>query len=247
MPLEVIGAGFGRTGTFSLKVALEKLGYPCYHMYEVAQNNDMDKWIEFAQSGSPDGYDFEKIFTPSDGRKPYTAGVDHPVTSYYKHFMKLYPEAKIILTVRDSPEVWYESAKETIHEIESVLRSFFMQLTPFGYKFGKVTSLTTWDNPEMFNGEFNERGIEIYNERVEEVKRIVPKDKLLVFNVKEGWEPLCKFLGKPVPNEPFPRVNERDEFKRMIRGMALVSAVGTCTMVLGACGVLAYVFKKLIK
>jgi hypothetical protein len=247
MPLEVIGAGFGRTGTLSLKTALDQLGYPCYHMFEVIKHGDMDKWLDVVKCNNGQDYDFEKIFTPSDGRKPYIAAVDYPTSGYYKKLMELYPDAKVILTVRDSPEVWYQSASETIYVASDMLDKFLFRLLPSSKKMKQMGRATIWDNPLVFNGEFETRGKEIYSEWIEEVKRVVPQDKLLIFNVKQGWKPLCEFLGKPIPSGPFPRVNEREEFKKNAHSAIYLSMAFNGLIAAALIGIAAFAVKRFLK
>eukprot|EP00899_Mesostigma_viride_P013818 jgi/Mesvir1/22437/Mv17910-RA.1 len=218
MPLEVIGAGFGRTGTLSLKGALNLLGFgPCYHMMEVIKNGDIQKWIDVADTIDRKGrdYDFEQIFSAPDGREPFRSTVDFPSTSFYKELLKQYPGAKVILTVRDSAEKWYQSVVETIAGSHG---RYYWPLNMLNSKFQQMVHATVWDKKIVFDRKFHTKdgaahAQEIYLRWIEEVKRVVPAEQLLVFNVKEGWEPLCKFLQVPVPDVPFPCLNDRAEFK----------------------------------
>ena len=115
MPLDIIGAGFGRIGTFSLKAALDQLGYPCYHMVDVIQHHEDQKWLQCDKAIlNSEGFDFDTIFVPAD-RPAYRAACDHPAITYYKEILKQNPKAKVILTIRDSPEVWHKSAMDTIY------------------------------------------------------------------------------------------------------------------------------------
>jgi hypothetical protein len=125
--MEVIGVGVGRTGTLSLKVALEKIGFtPCYHMLDVIMNpGNIKIWLAISVGKN---LDWKKLF------KKYKAGVDYPFPTYYKKYMEKFPDTKVILTVRE-PERWYESAKETIYPIQRVL----IKWLPWGRKVGKTT------------------------------------------------------------------------------------------------------------
>eukprot|EP00898_Chlorokybus_atmophyticus_P007701 jgi/Chlat1/7932/Chrsp68S07387 len=241
MGLDVIGAGFGRTGTMSLKAALEQLGFnPCYHMAEIFPNpGDTQKWIDCAkqiQQGRVEHlmcYCCGRIFSSrmrlcEKGRPAYRASVDHPSVAYYEEMMKQYPNAKVILTVRDSPEEWYASAKSTIYEFNrggSIMSKAMTACIPFLRRFLLMVDLG--------------HAVAVYKRWVEEVKARVPKSKLLVFNLKEGWEPLCRFLVVPVPKDtdgtpkPFPRTNERAQFRAMIVNRERI-AKGV-TAFLGAC------------
>ncbi len=194
--LKVIGAGFGRTGTLSLKAALEELGFgPCYHMIELFEKpGATEQWSAIA-SGEP--IDWNTVF---DG---YQATVDWPACAVYKELMQAYPEAKVLLSVRD-PEKWYESVASTIYQSS--------HRDPTSLHDRMVNGLI-WQG--TFNGRFEEKdyAIAIFQRHIEEVKRHVPPEKLLVYDVKEGWPPLCTFLGVEVPAEkPFPHLNDRESF-----------------------------------
>jgi hypothetical protein len=207
--LKVIGAGFGRTGTASLKVALEELGFgPCYHMSEAFQHPEHCEVWETAAQGQQ--VDWEKIFAN------YRATVDWPGCIFYEQFMEKYPDAKVLLSVRD-PEKWYESVVNTLYSIQkqnwnavnSILLRFF---APNMRKLVRMNNAVVWEG--TFQGKFAEKdyALSIYNRHIEEVKKRVPPDRLLVYNVKEGWGPLCAFLGVEVPDKPFPHLNNRAEF-----------------------------------
>lgn len=213
--LKIIGAGFGRTGTLSIKTALEELGFaPCYHMVELFQHPDDLVYWEAASRGEPVDW---KVFL--DG---YQATVDWPGCTYYKEMMQAFPDAKVLLTVRD-PEKWYESVQATIFNgtrrfaasRPSLLRSLMMR-NPFlagRLRVVRMINDTIWE--KTFGGNFDDKAhaFAVFNQHIEEVKQHVPPEKLLVFSVKEGWEPLCAFLGVPVPvDKPFPHLNDRDSF-----------------------------------
>lgn len=180
LPLEVIGAGFGRTGTMSLKVALEELGFgPCYHMTEVFEHPEHVGFWEAAARGEP--VDWEELF------HGYRASVDWPGAAFYREQMERYPDAKIILTVRD-PERWYESARGTIFNIQKVASSPIFSMAalfvPRMRQMKRVAVMASdlaWNR--MFHGEFEDRGyaIETFERWNEEVKRNVPPERLLVY------------------------------------------------------------------
>ncbi|MBG7610574.1 MAG: sulfotransferase family protein [Anaerolineae bacterium] len=199
--MEVIGVGVGRTGTRSLKVALEQIGYtPCYHMLDVILHPGVIiKWLVI---GLGKNINWGKLF------KKYKAGVDYPFPTYYKKYLEKFPNTKVILTIRD-PEDWYESAKETIYPIQRVLINWL----PFGKLVGRTT---IWY--KLFDGRFKDRefAIGVFKKHIEEVKVIVPKEKLLIYNIKEGWGPLCEFLNVQIPRESFPHVNRRVSMKIMM-------------------------------
>jgi hypothetical protein len=194
--LEVIGAGFGRTGTMSLKAALEDLGFgPCYHMVELFEHPEhVERWETIVRG---DLVDWEELF------RGYRATVDWPGAAFYKELAERYPEAGVILTVRDS-ERWYESARNTIFNTQGVGSS----------RAPRMARDLAWQ--KGFDGDVGDRRrmIEAFNRWNEEVKEVVPAERLLVYEVKEGWEPLCGFLGVEAPKgKPFPHLNDSDSFR----------------------------------
>jgi hypothetical protein len=215
--MKLIGAGFGRTGTTSLKAALEELGLgPCYHMSETFKNSEhVDTWLAAAE-GRP--VDWKALFSG------YQATVDWPGCSFYRELMALYPDAKVLLSVRD-PESWYRSCIDTIYKITHVF-----PISPVGRYLpglGKNTRMIErliWEN--TFHGRFRDKAhaIAIFERNIEEVRRVVPAERLLIYDVKEGWEPLCRFLGVPAPDKPFPRLNDTREFQRRIKVVQAISA-----------------------
>ncbi len=224
MPVDVIGAGFGRTGTLSLKVALEELGFgPCYHMTEVFENPDHLPVWETAAGGEP--VEWEEIFSN------YRATVDWPGAAFYERLMERYPEAKVILTVRD-PERWYESVYNTIYSTEKMASSplfslaalFVPRLRTLRRAASMVADLA-WNR--TFDGRFedHEHAIEVFNRLNEDVRERVPDERLLVYRVSEGWGPLCEFLGVEAPeDEPFPHLNDTESFQKPIRRVKALAA-----------------------
>ena len=202
MALNIIGAGLGRTGTASLKVALEKLGMGhCYHMTEVLQDPPRGKdWIEAAKGNA----NWDKIF---DG---FGGSVDYPGCTFWEELADYYPDAKIILTTRD-PVRWWESTNETIM---SQMLVDGIQGSPFGELMQRIV-FDTVDN-KMRDKDYM---VSYFEKRNAEIIEKVPADRLLAYEVKEGWGPLCEFLGKPVPDEEFPRINSREETRALISGM----------------------------
>lgn len=194
MSLEIIGAGFGRTGTLSLKLALEKLGFgPCYHMVEVFQNPDAINWWIDAATGKPD---WEKIF------EGYNATVDWPSCTFYAELAETYPDAKVILTERDS-EAWFESTQATIFPAERPADS----PPAFQEMFERAIA-------DLFDGRIrdHDHAIAVFERHNAEVRDRIAPDRLLVYEVAQGWEPLCEFLSVPVPDEPMPKVNTTEQF-----------------------------------
>ena len=207
MALEVIGAGVGRTGTYSLKLALEQLGFgPCHHMEEVLKNRSQQVplWTSAVQ-GQPD---WQATF------EGYISAVDWPTAAFWRELAAFYSGAKVILTTR-SPESWYESYSGTINKLMSTIDEAPASLRPW---FEMAMGVTTKNG---IDGKSN-RGdmIKAFEDHVDAVRESIPADRLLVFEVRHGWEPLCAFLGKPVPTTPFPRSNHREEFWELVeRGM----------------------------
>ena len=199
MPLSVIGAGFGRTGTMSLKLALEQLGIgPCYHMSEVFKNPAAPGYWEAAADGKP--VDWEEVFAG------YRSTVDWPSATFYKELADAYPDAKVILTVRD-PEAWFTSTQATIF----ASRIFEDATSDWGRMVLKVVG-------DLFDREMSNKAklIDVYNRHNETVQRVIPAERLLVYDLSEGWNPLCRFLGVPVPDEPMPNTNSTEDFKRRL-------------------------------
>jgi hypothetical protein len=220
--VKVIGAGFGRTGTASLKVALEELGFgPCYHMTEVFANPEHADFWRAAWRGEP--VDWDGVLGS------YEATVDWPACTFYAELMERHPDAKVLLSVRD-PERWYESTRSTIYELGRIstgsplarLSFALLSLFVFGtFKTGQgpMTEEIVWQG--TFDGRFEDKhhAIEVFNRHNEEVQRRVPQEQLLVYEVKDGWGPLCEFLGVEQPEEPFPRLNDAEEMRRRIVGV----------------------------
>jgi Sulfotransferase domain len=240
MTLEVIGAGFGRTGTMSLKVALEELGFgPCYHMREVFTHPEhVELWRAAAQGMA---VDWEQIFGG------YRATVDWPACTFYDELMERYPDAKVILTVRD-PQKWYESAYNTIYTMtraasSSPIFSLAGLVLPGAKGVKRARPMIeeiVWERD--FDGRFEDReyAIETFERHNEEVEQSVSPEKLLAYEVKEGWGPLCEFLGVEVPEKPFPHLNDSAVFRDRIRRIRALT-VSTLALCLSLAGlVLAY-------
>ncbi len=216
MALKLIGAGFGRTGTMSTYTALNKLGMPCYHMFEVIDNkenkNHLDFWNKVADAPPRSDHNWEEVF------HKYEATIDNPACCVYKELMVAYPDAKVLLTLHPKgPEEWYESTIDTIYFTESMWQFKVLELfTPFGKKMGNMCHKLIWQGNHKGTLRSKEEAVAHYKQYVEEVKAHVPPEKLLIFDVTQGWEPLCQFIGKEVPEGAFPRVNDRNEIKKTI-------------------------------
>ncbi len=202
----------GRTGTYSLKIALEQLGFSkCYHMAELFEHPEGLKHFEKAESG--DKVNWDELFSG------YQSAVDYPVARYYKQVMEQYPDAKVIHTVRD-PESWYQSAIRTILWATKPSLGRMLKLMvklPFSPDLRKQMPILKFAGKLMdweYGKDFSNKAevIKQFNRHNEEVLKTVPKERLLVFDAKQGWEPLCKFLDVPIPATAFPQSNKRDEF-----------------------------------
>jgi len=199
MSLRVIGAGLGRTGTMSLKGALERLlGAPCYHMIEVfPRPAHFGLWTAAAR-GEP--VDWHALF---DG---FQATVDWPASAFWKEIAQAFPEALILLSTRDSAESWWKSASQTIFRVATADRS------------NPVAKMVDAIFEARFTKAIDDRdaAIAAYERHNADVRANAPRDRLVEWTPKDGWGPLCKALGVAVPAEPFPHVNTTDEFKARI-------------------------------
>jgi hypothetical protein len=196
--MDVIGAGFGRTGTLSLKVALEQLGLgPCLHMVPLLEDPERSALFRKAAEG-----DIDSLPLAIDG---FRSTVDWPGTYFWRDLVARYPGAKVVLTVRD-PGKWYDSAERTIY---AAMHRSGLALDA---DVAAMIRETVWDG--TFQGRFADRAtaIRIYEEHNEAVRREVDPARLLEFEVAQGWEPLCDFLGVPVPATEFPRLNDSAAF-----------------------------------
>jgi len=201
MALKVIGAGFGRTGTMSLKAALEQLGFgPCYHMVECFPKGPphWQQWIDAAQ-GRPD---WDALF---DG---FASAVDFPACSSYKALAQYYPDAKVVLTVRD-PVRWFESTQETI--FSPAWTDYLRQV-----EMGRFVKLTVND---YLQDRMHDRAhlLKRFDEHIDEVRATIPASRLLVYEVRDGWGPLCDFLEVPVPSVDFPNINDNEATKAILK------------------------------
>jgi len=219
MALQVIGAGFGRTGTLSVCTALNQLGFPCYHMFEVLENKEnkahLDFWRNVAKSEPGTRHGWDQVFLK------YTAAVDNPACCVWRELLAEYPDAKILLTLHPrGAEAWYESTLDTIYFTETMWQFKVLKLmTPFGRKFGEMSHKLIWKRSHKGTMNNRDQAIAHYNQHIEEVKTAVPPGRLLIFSADQGWKPLCNFLGLPVPDTEFPNVNDRKEIKKAVRNM----------------------------
>jgi len=207
--LHVIGAGYGRTGTASLKMALDQLNLgPCHHMSEVLPNPDrIALWTRIGQqsaSGDVDPALWDRAF------EGYRSTVDWPSCTHWRALMEHYPNAKVILS-RRSPESWFESVHQTIlsPDVWDALRT-----TPMG-------PMLETNIERLFDGRMDDRGhmIACFQRHCDEVVSAIPADRLLVFEAKQGWGPLCDFLGVDAPTVPYPRANSKEETRQIMQAL----------------------------
>lgn len=207
--VEIIGAGMGRTGTYSLKAALEQLGFgPCYHMFEVIEDTSRAAaWSELARTGEAD------LPAMLAG---YKSAVDWPACAYWEPLLAKFPAAKVILTVRD-PDDWYRSMTEMQRSGGAVFGraasgpGASAETRAAMLRLGDLVNRVIWFG--TFRGRFADAGFakKVFAEHNECVRAVVPAGRLLEFRVAQGWGPLCEFLGVAEPRGvPFPRLNDID-------------------------------------
>ncbi len=201
MGLSVIGAGFGRTGTMSIKLALEQLGFgPCHHMEEVFENPAQLPGWQAAAAGQAVDWD--------DVLQGYNSAVDWPSAHYWRELAAFYPDAKVILSVRPA-ERWWASFSGTIQKVlesrDQIDDPHILAIAAMGYAI--IAEQT-------FHGAMTDKtaALAAFERRIEEVTAAIPAERLLIFDVSQGWAPLAKFLDRPVPDGGFPRSNDYDEF-----------------------------------
>jgi len=238
MPLQIIGAGFGRTGTMSLMTALNQLGFPCYHMIEVIGNKanrpHLDFWRKVANTPAGTQHDWELVFAN------YKAAVDNPACCVWRELADAYPDAKVILTLHPrGADSWYDSTIDTIYSSNRMWQFKVLEIfTPFGRKFGDMARKLIWGRSHKNTMEDRQAAIQHYEAHAAEAKAVLQPERLLVFSVDQGWEPLCAFLGVPVPDGPFPDVNDRASIKKGFNAVRWgVNFVAGLVALLAAAGV----------
>ena len=242
--IEVVGAGLGRTGTKSLQAALDLLGYKTYHF---VSPNHAEQWASLAQGTGTTSDDVLEMIA----EEGFTATCDQPTADLYAEQLEKYPNAKVILTVRDQPEQWVRSWKVLMNFIQVQERPFslfypsFIQWIPFMQQWKSMRDLMGIHMGlapgELIRGWRNKPDnwlTEQYHKHNAKVKATIPMEKLLIFNVKEGWVPLCHFLGKEIPSVPFPHVNETAEINRATAIMKILTY--TWIPMLSVCAAGAY-------
>ena len=230
--VSIIGASYGRTGTSSFQRAMEILGFgKCYHMRDAINNGHAEQWIELSGSRDP------TLIRNLMDKNGYRSTCDMPSSIYWKEQLKAYPDAVVILTVRDA-EKWYKSWMETV-----ALMQPDCDECPFGIRIVQGLGFFTMKNfaamssrvltMDTFSGDLSKKNmIKSYNLHVEDVRSSCPPEKLLEFSYTDGWEPLCKFLNVPIPDEPYPNLNDAVAFRRMTTA---INIIGWVVFILG-CG-----------
>ena len=209
--MRVIGAGFGRTGTLSFKRALEDLGVrpdvphaggdaaPVPHRQVAAIRPDRRGRLGRFVLG-------------------VRSGVDFPVRCVWEQWASHFPEAKVVLSVRD-PEQWWASTASTIYGFRTAIPAWILRSVPVTRHFVEMVDRLVWDG--IFDGRFTDRdhAIAIFERHIEHVRAICPPERLLVFDVADGWGPLCAFLEVPVPQHPFPHLNDAKVTRRVVNSI----------------------------
>lgn len=201
MKFRIVGAGLPRTATSSLRLALEQLlGGRCYHM-SVIPGHPFDLGTGWNRALAGESPDWNELFAG------YVTAVDWPASLFWRELSVAYPDALVLLSVRDSAEEWWHSADETI------LPYARMSLAPdwsegrgFLDLLERFTGTAQWDDPATM--------MAAYERHNAEVRRDVPPQRLLEWRAIDGWQPICGALGLPVPALPFPWVNQRSEWAR---------------------------------
>ncbi|KAI9716186.1 MAG: hypothetical protein M1828_000412 [Chrysothrix sp. TS-e1954] len=227
VPMKVLCLGLSRTGTASLTQAIKRLGYVhCYHGYDPLLQNasDMKFWLEAKNEKC--GKSTGRTFTREDFDQILghcQAVTDFPCVDFAEELIKAYPEAKVVYTTRER-EGWYKhppksSVNKTLHYYTS--HSAIPRVAALGKLFGTNMQYVQLYMKTFFEGyyggDFAQHGRQTWDRHHELVHSLVPQDRILDFQVKEGWGPLCAFLGDPVPDVEFPRVNDAEEFKKGLK------------------------------
>jgi hypothetical protein len=198
MALGVIGTGFGRTGTDSMREALNILGFgPCHHMYEVRSNPvQAERWMALARGAAPE---WESLF------EGYNSCVDWPSAAYWRELVQVYPQAKVILTWRPAADWWTS--------FESSILAYWRASADEPPKAGRLIV-----EQGVLQGRAGDRdhAIALYEANVAAVQATVPARRLLIHQPQDGWPPLCAHLGVPVPGQPYPRRNSGEAFRQAI-------------------------------
>lgn len=196
MALRVVGAGVGRTGTSSLKAALERLLVArCYHMEEVPQRGHVELWRQALKGSMPE---WDQLL---DG---YEAAVDWPASAFWRELSAAYPDAVVLLSVRKNPEVWWNSISQTIFSDLDDERFGMDALRVMLLDLLRTRFTDRWHDPDA--------AMVAYALHSDAVRADIPAERLVQWQPEDGWQPICTALGLPVPNEAFPHLNTVEEY-----------------------------------
>jgi hypothetical protein len=214
--LKVINAGLGRTGTTSLHIALDRLGFgPSFHMFDVVGNQtQLQQWEAVVCDAQV--ADWNEIF------KGYSSAVDGPCAIYYREIQRAFPDAKMILTVRD-PEDWYRSTFDTLYQFALRSRAHPPAAGTAPYRLFRITNSMIWNG--LFEGRFHDKdhAIRVYQRHNDEVVRTLGPGNVFVHDVQHGWAPLCEFLEVEVPPESYPRANDTETMRGRVAQASAVA------------------------
>jgi Sulfotransferase domain len=229
--VKVIGAGLPRTATLTQKIALEMLGIsPCYHMVNVLSDLSLVRqWSDaFGRRPGSGPAAWSQIFAG------FSATVDWPGAFFYRELTETYPDAKVLLSVREG-EAWARSMHETIWGVmsgDTMMHDLALaraRIEP-GWRQYITLMREMWARSGLLDGSqdsFDSSALAAAMERYnEQVRQYVPPERLLVWSPSQGWEPLCEFLGVPVPRAPLPRVNDSRSFAAMVTGSCMTALNG---------------------
>jgi sulfotransferase family protein len=207
MTLRIVGAGLGRTGTTSLKAALERLlGGPCHHMMEVfAHPEQIPAWHAAARADMPDWHAL---------LRDYRATVDWPSAAFWPEISAAFPDAVILLSVRD-PASWWKSASSTI--FTTIARA------PEPWRAMVMEMMRARFTPKLDD---RDACLAAYDRWYADARARIPRDRLLEWRASDGWKPICERLGVAIPDEPFPHANKTEDFQAMVRGMQAATNTG---------------------
>lgn len=249
--LQIIGAGWPRTGTKSIEAALHGLGHRIYDLRSILENQHGDRWLECAKEYKKANVEPCRVMLEELEAAGYTATLDFPMNVFAEVFAELRPQAKVLLSVRDNEQKWVQSwamiNKVLGHFVSRpwkwIIPDFFFaqdillemegfQWRPAKFEDGDFQRPLPWfeilvNNPHLDNEEGQNEWIELHKSFQARLQKTIPNERLLIFNVKEGWEPLVPFLGleQRYLQEEFPNINDRNSIK-IVRGLMDILAIG---------------------
>jgi hypothetical protein len=218
--MKLIGAGLPRTATTSQMIALEMLGLPCYHMRDMMADRatSIPQWRQALEGDGP----WDELFEGKD------SVVDWPGSYHWRELIDVYPDAKVLLSVRDA-DSWVRSMQDTISQIwfgDTLMHHLARAQYHIDPLFAGWIDLLgdMWDRSGVVQGGDETRMAETMEQWNQDVIDTVPSDRLLVWHPKDGWEPLCELVDAPVPDAPLPNVNDTENFqKNLIMGPAITA------------------------